>query len=69
MYEEAMGMDPHAFLYIDLVPKEPWMCFHQGFNHFLIPKGNLRKRKGDSDFLKKKQLHALDKYSEQESET
>jgi len=65
--EKATGTDPHGFLYIDVVPKEPWMRFHQGFNPFLIPEGNLRKRKGDSDYLKKKQGHALD--SKQESET
>ena len=37
VYEEATGTDPHGFLYIDVVPKEPWMRFRKGFNKFLVP--------------------------------
>ena len=37
VYREATGSDPHGFLYIDVVPKEPWMRFRNGFNKFLVP--------------------------------
>ena len=37
---EATGNDPHGFLYIDVVPKEPWRSFAKGSttSWFLPPK-------------------------------
>ena len=37
VYKEGTGSNPHGFLNIDVVPKEPWMRFRKGFNKFLIP--------------------------------
>ena len=39
VYKEATD-DPHGFLYIDVVPKEPWMQFCKGFNDFFVVQGN-----------------------------
>ena len=53
VYHEATK-DDHGFLYIDVVPKEPWMQFRKGFNDFLIVNsGEIRNMK--SNRLKRKQ--------------
>ena len=39
VYHEATR-DAHGFLYIDVVPKEPWMQFRKGFNDFLVVSGD-----------------------------
>ena len=44
VYKEAT-QDVHGFLYIDVVPKEPWMQFREGFNDFLIASGKTNKLK------------------------
>ena len=69
VYNEATGNDPHGFLYIDVVPKEPWKRFRKGFNHFLVPTTQTHLRKGLVGGVKRRreEHHASD--SEQESET
>ena len=56
VYKEATE-DAHGFLYIDVVPKEPWMQFRKGFNDFLVVQGNeIRNLK--TNWLKRKGLEA-----------
>jgi hypothetical protein len=38
VYHEATK-DDHGFLYIDVVPKKPWMQFCKGFNDFRVVNG------------------------------
>jgi len=58
VYEEATGTDPHGFLYIDVVPKEPWMRFRKGFNKFLVPPSeHLRNDKRQNDYSRKRRRH------------
>ena len=58
VYEEATGTDPHGFLYIDVVPKEPWMRFRKGFNKFLVPPmEHLRNTKRQNDYSRKRRRY------------
>lgn len=58
VYEEATGTDPHGFLYIDVVPKEPWMRFRKGFNKFLVPPvEHLRNTKRQNDYSQKRRRY------------
>ena len=63
LFEEATS-EPHGFLYIDVVPKKPFMQFRQGFNDFLVPEsdGEIRNVKTG----RKTEKHAAD--SEPDSE-
>jgi hypothetical protein len=36
LYDEATLHDKHGFLYIDVVPKKPYMRFRQGFDTYLV---------------------------------
>jgi hypothetical protein len=40
VYEEATTTTKHGFLYIDVVPKEPYMRFRLGFDTYLVPESN-----------------------------
>jgi hypothetical protein len=39
VYDEAIAA-PHGFLFIDVVPKKPFMRFREGFNTFLVVEKN-----------------------------
>ena len=68
VYHEATK-DDHGFLYIDVVPKEPWMQFRKGFNDFLIVNsGEIRNMK--SNRLKRKQdaTSKTEEFKEEEEE-
>ena len=48
IYHEATSTS-HVFLYIDVVPKEPYMQFRKGFNELLVIEGGQEIRTMEND--------------------
>ena len=67
VYHEATK-DEHSFLYIDVVPKEPWMQFRKGFNDFLVVSGG-EIRNVKRNRLKRKQHEEKEDTCDSEEET